>query len=93
VLFPTSSESAQTVPNAWRVEELCHAELVDCQVYIDCTGCLCEHKEWFQISAAEAIAVVQKWSTWMYSTPYDPALGSLKEKERRKILDMDKFKT
>jgi hypothetical protein len=92
VLFPTSSESAQTVPNAWRVEELCHAELVDCQVYIDCTGCLCEHKEWFRISAAEAIAVVQKWSKWMYSTPYDPALGSLKEKEKRRILDMDKFK-
>jgi hypothetical protein len=28
----------------------------------------------------------------MYSTPYDPALGSLKEKEKRRILDMDKFK-
>jgi hypothetical protein len=91
VLFPTPPESAKKVPNAFRVEELCHAELVDYQVHIDCTGCLCEHKEWFQISAADGIAVVKKWSAWMNSTPYDPALGSLREKEKRKVSDMDDF--
>lgn len=47
VLFPTPPESVETVPNAWRVEELCHAELVDYQVQVDCTGCLSEHREWF----------------------------------------------
>ncbi|KAB8243523.1 DUF1766-domain-containing protein [Aspergillus flavus] len=56
VLFPTPPESVKSVPNAWRVEELCHAELVDYQVQVDCTGCLSEHREWFQISAADAFA-------------------------------------
>lgn len=91
VLFPMPHESAIMVPNARRVEQLCHAELVNCQVRIDCTGCLCEHREWFQISAADAFPVVKKWSAWMKSTPYDPALGNLKEEERRKISDMDHF--
>ncbi|RAH51139.1 GIY-YIG nuclease family protein [Aspergillus brunneoviolaceus CBS 621.78] len=59
VLFPTSPEFGNSVPNAWRVEELCHAELVDDQVQVDCTGCLSEHREWFQISAADAFAVIK----------------------------------
>lgn len=91
VLFPTPPESAKMVPNAFRVEELCHAELVDCQVHIDCTGCLCEHEEWYQISTADAIAVVKKWSAWMNSIPYDPELRSLKKKEKRKVSDTDNF--
>lgn len=91
VLFPMPPESAKMVPNARRVEQLCHAELVDYQVYIDCTRCLCEHQEWYQISTADAFSVVKKWSAWMDSTPYGPALGSLKEDERRKVSDMDHF--
>jgi hypothetical protein len=91
VLFPTPPESAEMVPNAFRVEQLCHAELVDRQVYFDCTGCLSKHGEWFQISAADAIAVVKKWSAWMNSTPYDPVLRSLKRTEKIKVLDMDVF--
>ena len=47
VLFPLPPESEKMVPNARRVEQLCLAELVDFQVYVDCTGCLCEHQEWF----------------------------------------------
>jgi hypothetical protein len=91
VLFPTPPESAILVPNAWRVEELCHAELVDYQVHVDCTGCLSEHREWFQISATAAFAVIKKWSAWMKTTPYDPVLGGLKEKEKRKASEMDGF--
>lgn len=91
VLFPTPPESVKSVPNAWRVEELCHAELVDYQVQVDCTGCLSEHREWFQISAADAFAVIKKWSAWMRTTPYDPVLGNLKEKEKRKASEMDHF--
>jgi hypothetical protein len=91
VLYPMPPESAKMVPNARRIEQLCHAELVDCQIYIDCTGCLSEHQEWFQISTADAFSVVKKWSAWMDSTPYDAALGSLKEDERRKLSDMDHF--
>lgn len=91
VLFPMPHQSAIMVPNAWQVERLCHAELVDCQVHIDCTACLSEHREWFRISAADAFSVVKKWSAWMDSTPYDPASASLKEEERHKISDMDHF--
>jgi hypothetical protein len=91
VLFPVPLESAKMVPNAWRVEQLCHAELVDCRVHIDCSGCLCEHKEWFKISAEDAFPVVKKWSAWICSTPYESTLGSLKEEERRKISDMNHF--
>jgi hypothetical protein len=91
VLFPTPPESAIMVPNALRVEELCHAELADCQVHIDCTGCLCEHKEWFQISAADAIAAVQKWSAWMNSNPYDPALGSLRKRQNASKVQFDEY--
>jgi hypothetical protein len=90
-LFPTPPEIAMLVPNAFRVEELCHAELVDFQIYVSCTGCLSEHHEWFRVSPADAIAVVKKWSKWMNSTPYDPALGGLKEKEKRRISAMDDF--
>ncbi|KAJ5906919.1 DUF1766-domain-containing protein [Penicillium subrubescens] len=91
VLFPTAPESVKPVPNAWRVEELCHTELVDYQVQVDYTGCLSEHREWFQISAADAFAVIKKWSAWMRTTPYDPVLGNLKEKEKRKAAEMDDF--
>ncbi|PYI17233.1 DUF1766-domain-containing protein, partial [Aspergillus violaceofuscus CBS 115571] len=60
VLFPTPLDSAKSVPNAWRVEELCHAEFVDYQVQVDCTRCLSEHREWFQISASDAFAVIKE---------------------------------
>lgn len=38
VLFPTPPESVNSVPNAWRVEELCYAELVDYQVQMIVQG-------------------------------------------------------
>lgn len=72
-------------------EKLCHTELVDYQVHIDCTGRLQEHHEWFQTSPENAIAVIRKWSAWMNSGPYDPALRSLKEREKGRLSIMANF--
>lgn len=35
--------------------------------------------------------MIKKWSAWMRTTPYDPVLGNLKEKEKSKAAEMDEF--
>lgn len=37
---------------------------------IYCKACLKLHLEWFEVSSAETIAVMQKWSKWMATRPY-----------------------
>ena len=69
-LYPIPSASATFIPNASRVEALCHAELYHRKIRIYCHGCLKQHVEWFEISPEDAIAVVQKWSKWMTTRPY-----------------------
>jgi hypothetical protein len=97
VLYPISSRSAIRVPNARRVESLCHAELEHRRIRIYCKGCLKQHIEWFEISPAEAIEVITKWSKWMASGPYlAPRLRSvvkwsLKEEEEKKARNIDQF--
>jgi hypothetical protein len=61
VLYPIPAASAETVRNAPQVEALCHAELRHRKTTIYCDSCLRKHIEWFEISTAEAIAVVRKW--------------------------------
>lgn len=70
VLYPMPSGTIAVVSNARRVEAICHAELGHRRITIDCRGCLKRHLEWFEVSAAEAIAVIQKWSKWMATDPY-----------------------
>jgi hypothetical protein len=48
-----------------------------------------QHIEWFEISPTEAIRVIQKWSKWMETGPYQS--GVLKEEERRRAANMDEF--
>ncbi|KAL2844339.1 T5orf172 domain-containing protein [Aspergillus pseudoustus] len=74
-IYPTEPQTAVAVPNAARVEALCHAELRHCNVLIYCNACLKQHLEWFQVSSNEAIAVIQKWSNWMWMQPlpYQPS--------------------
>ncbi|KAF7180835.1 hypothetical protein CNMCM7691_010126 [Aspergillus felis] len=69
LLYPDSS-NPRKVPNARRVEALCHAELHHRRLRIYCTGCLKQHLEWFEIAPVDAIAVIRKWSNWMASNPY-----------------------
>ncbi|KAK2596143.1 hypothetical protein QQS21_006420 [Conoideocrella luteorostrata] len=86
------------VPNVRRVEALCHAELDYCRVDIFCRGCLKEHTEWFEIPAANAIRVIQKWSDWMSSDPYEKKRTlrsgpnwALKVEEQQKVVKISDF--
>lgn len=71
-IYPPVLNQNAAVPNAARVEKLCHAELKHRNTWIYCTGCLMQHKEWFEVPSSEAIAVIEKWSKWMRSHPYQP---------------------
>ncbi|KAJ6020132.1 DUF1766-domain-containing protein [Penicillium canescens] len=90
-LFPIPGVNAALVPNARRVEKLCHAELKHRQVIIYCQGCLKTHEEWFEMSPTKAMAVIEKWSAWMKKGPYEPDRLLLKQVEARKASDMDKY--
>jgi hypothetical protein len=69
-LYPIPPQSTELVPNARRVEALCHAELRHRRRRFYCKGCLVQHIEWFEVSVEEAIAVIEKWSAWMRTNPY-----------------------
>lgn len=93
LLYPDPS-NPQKVPNAHRVEALCHAELNHRRLRIYCKGCLKQHIEWFEIAPTEAITVIQKWSNWMASKPYQERSGSkwpLKPQEESRFNDVNKF--
>ena len=95
VLYPKALNIDGMVLNARRVEALCHAELDHRRIRIYCKGCLKQHIEWFEISAEEAIAVIEKWSKWMSTDPYQSELRSglklLKDEESRRTEDIDQF--
>lgn len=90
LLFPIPAIKVALVPNAHRVEKLCHAELKHRQTIIYCHSCFKTHEEWFESSPTEAIAVIEKWSAWMRKEPYHPDELLLKE-EAPKASGMDKF--
>ncbi|KAH3008657.1 hypothetical protein KXW60_001878 [Aspergillus fumigatus] len=96
LLYPNSS-NLQKVPNARRVEALCHAELHHRRVRVYCTGCLKQHLEWFEIPAVDAIAVISKWSNWMASKPYQKiklrsrSIWHLKTEEAKRFNDIRTF--
>jgi hypothetical protein len=95
-LYPIPSSSAIPVRYARRVEALCHAELDHRRIRIYCKGCLKQHIEWFEISPAEAIAVIRKWSKWTATLPYEMArlrsgAWELKEEERQKARNIGRF--
>ncbi|KAF2010178.1 DUF1766-domain-containing protein [Aaosphaeria arxii CBS 175.79] len=85
--------SALEVPHARRVEALCHAELSRRSIRIYCSACLKQHKEWFEVSAEEVTAVIQKWSRWMATRPYvlSKNSGTLKVDERNRMHDFNRF--
>ncbi|RKK25706.1 hypothetical protein BFJ68_g14093 [Fusarium oxysporum] len=96
-LYPISLSTAAAIPNARRVEALCHAELDHRRIMIYCHGCLKQHLEWFEIPSTEAIAVIQKWSDWMATRPYqstqlrNKTKCTIKEEERTRTRYMDRF--
>ncbi|KAH7230881.1 T5orf172 domain-containing protein [Fusarium tricinctum] len=96
-LYPNTSGGDTTVPNARRVEALCHAELEHRRVWIFCPSCLKPHTEWFETTSAKAIETIKKWSCWMKTQPYlSVKLGNeekwkIKEEERQRTQDMNQF--
>ncbi|PWI65241.1 hypothetical protein PCL_07291 [Purpureocillium lilacinum] len=93
VLYPMPSSTVARVSNVRRVEALCHAELSHRRIRIDCKGCLKPHLEWFEVSAADAIAVIQKWSKWMATEPYQFSVEKweLKPVEQKRIREIGCF--
>ncbi|KAL6824266.1 T5orf172 domain-containing protein [Trichoderma sp. SZMC 28015] len=94
---PKSLYESSIVPNARRIEALCHAELDYCRISVYCTGCSIQHIEWFEMTPDDAISVIQKWSKWMESHPYtetSPESGlkwALKAEEAKKFDDVGEF--
>lgn len=96
ILYPSNSSPAIPVRHARRVEALCHAELDHRRIRIYCKGCLKQHIEWFEISTAEAIAVIRKWSQWAATLPYEMArlrsgAWQLKEEQKQKARNIDRL--
>jgi hypothetical protein len=95
LLYPLSEDGLEKVPNAPRVEALCHSELDYCRIRVDCGACLKEHIEWFEISPKKCIQVIKKWSQWMRKDPFENVTTGqgmfLKKEETEKTKDMDKF--
>ena len=103
VLYPLGS--SEKIPHANRVEGLCLAELKHRNVIVACEACPKRHTEWVQVPAAEAIAVIQKWTKWIHTAPYKDSKKiltkgkwenkitswNLKDEERQRTNDMRKF--
>ncbi|KAF7587791.1 hypothetical protein BBP40_006701 [Aspergillus hancockii] len=96
-LYPMPLDSAITVPNPRFVEALCHAELRHRRIRIDCNACSKQHNEWFEVSPVEAIAVIEKWSCWMFKVADQSNIWKLSvtrtlgEDEKYRAKDIDKF--
>lgn len=94
-LYPPAAAAA--VPHAHRVERLAHAELMEHRVRVYCERCEKKHVEWFETSVEAAVAVVDKWSRWMRTRPYEQrvtragAKWHLKETEAKRLADVPKF--
>jgi len=64
LLYPVKPDESGCVPNARRIEALCHAELDDYRLRIYCHGCMKQHTEWFDVAAEKAIEAIRKWTSW-----------------------------
>ncbi|KAL8707028.1 MAG: hypothetical protein Q9225_007872 [Loekoesia sp. 1 TL-2023] len=84
--FSSCQTDQEPIPHVYRVEKLVQAQLRSCRKKdIQCTGCGRCHKEWFETLREEAIALVQKWSAWMRTNPYEEVTeGVWKLKEEQK---------
>ena len=78
-LYPPREEVAVLVPHVKRVEKLIHADLRDYRhAEPGCRGCSRTHEEWFTgPSQNEVKAMIEKWTQWMMSQPYEQVGGKL----------------
>ena len=80
---PIPLRQIRDVPCLRRVERLVHADIVsyrrECTTCVDRADCGALHSEWFEIAEDLALAVMEKWTRWMFtSDPYDSE-GQLKD--------------
>jgi hypothetical protein len=78
---------AEQLPHVYRIEALVHEELREVRLREQgCKGCGIWHQEWFLVSPEHARAVIQKWTKFMLSKPYD-RYGRLKESITRERIE------
>ena len=70
MVYPTTEAERQPVPNIYRLEALVQAELAPSRLEVECS-CGKKHNEWFEVDLAHAKRVVEKWSEWMRTYPYE----------------------
>ena len=79
LLYPLELDQLERIPNARRVEALCHAELDNCRLRILCHGCVKQHVEWFKVATKNAIIVIRRWTLWMKTEPYPKSYNNTRE--------------
>jgi T5orf172 domain len=73
-IYPPLGQDSIQVDHAGRVEHLIHAELMQHALELEqCPnprGSHGAHREWYYVEDSHTIAVIEKWSHWMSSSPY-----------------------
>ena len=78
--YPEASKEMIKIPHAWRVEKLVHAELREYNKWEIGCGCKTKtHKEWFETSLPHAMKLVEFWSAWVQTYPYEERPGDWPE--------------
>lgn len=93
-LHPNEEGAQVTVRYPGRVEALCHEELKEYNVKVECSACMKQHQEWYAIDAKIAIATIQKWSRWIDEEPYSKGQDkhpSLKKEWRDQMSNIQTF--
>ncbi|KAK0861866.1 hypothetical protein LTR12_016832 [Friedmanniomyces endolithicus] len=96
LLYPVKLDKLERVPNARRIESLCHAELDKYRLRIYCQGCLKQHIEWFAVAAEKAVGAIRKWTSWMETEPYGRDFKGrmvLSSKWQQALVDEQRFLT
>ncbi|KAJ4346577.1 uncharacterized protein N0V89_010508 [Didymosphaeria variabile] len=78
----------------YRIEQLCHAQLINSRRPWNCGSAKCEtklHREWFAVDKADAIRTVKLWVAFMDHQPYHPDGEALKDLWRTSLADQNKF--
>ena len=81
LLYPEFLDEWASMPHVYRVEKLIQAELRSRRRQeTRCQGCFRCHTEWFEVGLPDAKKVVQKWSSWIRSNPYEEVQSSAEGK-------------
>ncbi|KAH0541395.1 hypothetical protein FGG08_004159 [Glutinoglossum americanum] len=83
-IYPKPLEESRYLPHVYRIEALVKAEFRQHRKKsFKCQKCGKQHNEWFEVSPQHAVAVVEKWSSWMAQRPYEETLShGYKSKDR-----------